>query len=148
MSADPLPEFADGMAASVEHDSPESMQAPQTAVEVEETKTFKDLVRVDDPSFPLFFLRQARAESGCLPSRPVVCGSSRGLAQISPRVPEAQVQDEGPPLTPSLGGGKEAGPRSPICPFLPHLVWQRCVCAGYCPVRPVRFGFRIPMSRV
>uniref|UniRef100_A0A4W2HDI5 RNA helicase n=2 Tax=Bos TaxID=9903 RepID=A0A4W2HDI5_BOBOX len=31
------------MAASVEHDSLESMEAPQTAVEVEETKTFKDL---------------------------------------------------------------------------------------------------------
>uniref|UniRef100_A0A8C6EAM4 RNA helicase n=1 Tax=Moschus moschiferus TaxID=68415 RepID=A0A8C6EAM4_MOSMO len=31
------------MAASVEHDSPESMEAPQTAVEAEETKTFKDL---------------------------------------------------------------------------------------------------------
>ena len=105
------------MAASVEHDSPESMQAPQTAVEVEETKTFKDLVRVDDPSFPLFFLRQARAESGCLPSRPVVCGSSRGLAQISPRVPEAQVQDEGPPLTPSLGVGRRPGPGAPFAHF-------------------------------
>lgn len=56
------------MAASVEHDSRESMDAPQTAVEVEETKTFKDLVRVDDASFPLFLRRQARAESGCLPS--------------------------------------------------------------------------------
>ncbi|XP_068826685.1 probable ATP-dependent RNA helicase DDX47 isoform X2 [Capricornis sumatraensis] len=31
------------MAASVEHDSREGMDAPQTAVEVEETKTFKDL---------------------------------------------------------------------------------------------------------
>lgn len=64
----PLPEFADGMATSVEHDSREGMDAPQTAVEVEETKTFKDLVRVDDASFLCSSGARRGQESGCLPS--------------------------------------------------------------------------------
>ena len=42
------------MAASEERGSPAAV--PQTAVEEAETKTFKDLVRMDDSGFPFFLL--------------------------------------------------------------------------------------------
>lgn len=48
-AANPLPEPPDNMEAPEEHDSP--TEAPQPAVEEEETRTFKDLVRVDDCGF-------------------------------------------------------------------------------------------------
>lgn len=77
------------MAASEEHDS--SAEAPQTAVEEEETKTFKDLVRMDDAGFSLLRCRQARAESGCLRTRPLVQkqpGPSSGFPRDVSRVPD------------------------------------------------------------
>ena len=40
------------MAAPEEHDSP--TEVPQPAVQEEETKTFKDLVSVDDSGFSLY----------------------------------------------------------------------------------------------
>lgn len=45
------------MAAPEEHDS--ATEAPQPAVQEEETKTFKDLVSVDDASSSLYCWRQA-----------------------------------------------------------------------------------------
>lgn len=110
------------MAASEERDSP--AEVPQMAVEEAETKTFKDLVSVDDAGFPFSYWRQARAESGCLRYRPLVCKKQPGPSSGFPR----GVRSSG------LGGGRAAGAREPPFALLNSTsVWHRCVCAGCCP---------------
>lgn len=75
------------MAAPDEYDS--ATEAPQPAGQEEETKTFKDLVSVDDAGSSLYCWHQAQTESGSLTSWLAVYKSIWRLAWHYLRISEA-----------------------------------------------------------
>lgn len=102
------------MAAPDEHDS--ATEAPQTAVQEEETKTFKDLVSVDDAGFSLYCWRQAHRVR--LPY--ILAGGVQ--KQLGPSWALPQFPKLGLRLCPEASGCEwwEGCPclRVPICAFL------------------------------
>lgn len=101
------------MAASEEHDSP--TEVPQPAVEEEETKTFKDLVRVMTLACRCTPSARRRQRLVTLdPGR--WCAEQRGLASTSPAF--LKLGPDALPRPLSLGRRGALVPESPICPFL------------------------------